>query len=127
MKKYKCNADCPDVDHGKCCRPENCIKKLKSGVEIIATERNRQIEELGYDYTNDALYADEQLAKAAVVYAMTIETRELWWGNQWFSLINRFWPWNLKYWKPTPEDRIKELSKAGALIASQIDYLQNKN
>lgn len=41
------------------------------------------------------------------------------------SLNLAIWPWDDKYWKPTPEDRIKELSKAGALIAAQIDYLQN--
>ncbi len=29
-------------------------------------------------------------------------------------------------YKPTPEERIKELTKAGALIAAQIDYELNK-
>ncbi len=28
MKKYKCNADCPDIEYGVCCHPEHCIKKL---------------------------------------------------------------------------------------------------
>ena len=34
------------------------------------------------------------------------------------------WPWNLIWWKPTPNDRIRELVKAGALIAAEIDRLQ---
>ena len=37
------------------------------------------------------------------------------------------WPWNGSYWKPTPDDRIKELTKAGALIAAEIDRLLNEN
>ena len=33
------------------------------------------------------------------------------------------WPWNVVWWKPTPDDRIRELAKAGALIAAEIDRL----
>ena len=33
------------------------------------------------------------------------------------------WPWALSQWKPTPDDRIRELTKAGALIAAEIDRL----
>lgn len=87
-----------------------------TGVDLIAIERKRQIEELGYDYTNDALYADNQLADAAICYAVDPDHRD----TEPFP-----WPWDEKYWKPTPEDRVKELSKAGALIAAQIDYIQN--
>jgi len=98
----------------------------KTGVELIAIERKRQIEELGYDYAHDHLYADEQLAKAGAVYALPNKLRELWWGNDWASITRRFWPWDWKYWKPTPDDRIKELAKAGALIAAQIDWINNE-
>jgi len=102
---------------------------MKPGTELIAIERKRQIEELGFDYSNDDLYADEQLAKASAIYALPKKYR----GEdldpsddiEYDSLINVIWPWNRSYWKPTPEDRIKELVKAGALIAAQIDYLQN--
>lgn len=105
---------------------------METGVEIIAKERKRQIEELGFDYTNDSLYADQQLARAGAWYAMTklnrgefkktneITEEELGIKSQ------EIWPWDRKYWKPTPEDRIKELAKAGALIAAQIDYELNK-
>lgn len=33
------------------------------------------------------------------------------------------WPWDEMLWKPTPDDRIRELAKAGALIATEIDRL----
>lgn len=32
------------------------------------------------------------------------------------------WPWDLKrHWKPTPGDPVRQLVKAGALIAAEID------
>lgn len=33
------------------------------------------------------------------------------------------WPWEHRWYKPTPEDRVRELTKAGALIAAAIDDL----
>jgi len=37
------------------------------------------------------------------------------------------WPWEKSWWKPTPNDRVKELVKAGALIAAEIDRLLEQN
>lgn len=34
------------------------------------------------------------------------------------------WPFELKWLKRTPKNRIRELQKAGALIAAEIDRLQ---
>jgi hypothetical protein len=34
------------------------------------------------------------------------------------------WPFFTRPWKPTPDNRIRELEKAGALIAAEIDRLQ---
>jgi hypothetical protein len=34
-----------------------------------------------------------------------------------------FWPWNFKWWKPHPDNRIRDFEKAGALIAAEIDRL----
>ena len=34
------------------------------------------------------------------------------------------WPWDESWFKPTPDDRIRELVKAGALILAEIDRLQ---
>jgi len=81
---------------------------------------------LGFDYTNDALYDNEQLARAGAVYALPDKKRKIYIDGSFINFIGIYWPWNLKYWKPTPDDRIKELAKAGALIAAQIDYYQNQ-
>lgn len=83
----------------------------ETGIGIIARERERQIEKEGYTEKHDNKYKDEELAAAAAAY-LTGEVR--------------FWPFELKFWKPTPNDRIRELAKAGALIAAQIDILQKQ-
>ncbi len=99
---------------------------MSKGVELIAIERKRQIEELGYDYDNDSLYGKNQLADAGICYAMQQSDRDLE-NEEGVALNVAIWPWDKKYWKPTPEDRVRELTKAGALIASQIDYELNKS
>jgi hypothetical protein len=35
------------------------------------------------------------------------------------------WPWDAEWWKPSP-DSVRNLVKAGALIAAEIDRLQRK-
>lgn len=100
-----------------------------TGIELIAKERERQIKELGYDVKNDDLYSKNELANAAVCYAVKGEMREI--ANEDGESVDEIlWPWTETTFNPTPEDRIKELTKAGALIAAQIDreiYDRNKD
>jgi hypothetical protein len=101
---------------------------METGIELIAKERQRQIDELGYTVEGDAKEYNEengiseQLAEAAACYATPSYQREL---NNDFVGCPIKWPWMEQYWKPTPENRIKELIKAGALIAAEIDRLQH--
>jgi len=96
----------------------------KSGIEIIAEERQRHFTVEGWTLENDLIYVNGQLSDAAVCYAMNAEDRELVIDMFYTKLKWKFWPFNSKYWKPTPNDRIRELAKAGALIAAEIDRLQ---
>lgn len=97
------------------------------GIEFIARERRRQIEEEGYSTGRDSKYTGNQLAYAAICYILPDEARHLKFNEDGLkTLIQILWPWGSKWWKPTPEDRIKELSKAGALIAAEIDRLNNQ-
>lgn len=86
-----------------------------TGIDIIAEERKRQIEEEGWTTEHDAEHTNEALAKAAVCYALPQFER---WG-----IRKALWPFEEKWWKPSPDDRVKELAKAGALIAAEIDRL----
>ena len=92
---------------------------MKTGIEIITEERQRQIDVEGWDKDHDVLANnDEQLAEAAALYALP-EIRRTYEYD-----VNNLWPWDKKWWKPTPDDRVRELAKAGALIAAEIDRLQ---
>jgi hypothetical protein len=102
---------------------------MKTGIELIADERKRQIKVEGWSAEHDSEHKKDELAMAAVSYAMPKDVRE--------AMIRVFtspivdapptWPWNVEWWKPTPDNRIKELVKAGALIAAEIDRLQRKS
>lgn len=84
-----------------------------TGAALITAERRRQITAEGWMPEHDAEHADDELARAAACYAMPDRYREL-----------RLWPWRPGWWKPSPDDRVRELVKAGALIAAEIDRLR---
>lgn len=91
-----------------------------NGAELIAQERARQIQEEGYDAAHDAGQG-HALARAGVAYAIAgtghvvdvDDDVEAW---QW-------WPWSLDAWKPS-YDMVRNLVRAGALIAAAIDAHQ---
>lgn len=100
---------------------------MKDGIELIADERKRQMDVEGYSADHDDKQTKGQIASAAACYAMLESDRNLQ-ANGWGSFLNVIWPrnWERKFWKPTPDNRIKELTKSGALIAAEIDRLQRK-
>lgn len=89
---------------------------MTQGVEIINKERERQMLEEGWSFDHDDEQENGEFADAAACYALT---------SLWRDSNNEpdVWPWDTKWWKPTPNDRIRELAKAGALIAAEIDRL----
>lgn len=99
------------------------------GVALIATERRRQVVEEGWDAEHDDDHADGSLALAAAAYAVPESRRVMEIHKHGMSLklhlVTLFWPrgWSARWWKPTPNERIRELVKAGALIAAEIDRL----
>lgn len=89
---------------------------MKTGIELIAEERKKQIDYYGFNALNDACYSDQELAKAALCYLMPNDLKV---PNEPLAI----WPWSKSHYKPSPNDRIRELQKAGALIAAEIDRL----
>lgn len=91
----------------------------KSGADLIAEERKRHEAVEGWASSHDDEHIFGEMAKAAACYAIPNDERR--------GLIHfrNIWPieWDPKYWKPSPDDRVKELIKAGALIAAEIDRL----
>ncbi len=89
---------------------------MKSGIELIAEERQRQLEVEEWTPEHDALHTDESLAVAASCYALPEQYDRA-------EYVDNLWMWAEGWWKPTPENRVRELVKAGALIAAEIDRL----
>jgi len=93
-----------------------------NGVERIAAERQRQIEEEGWTVAHDDDWENDELALAAACYAIPKRRRKR--KDDWNVSMRRYlWPWDERWWSPTPNNRIRELEKAGALIAAEIDRL----
>lgn len=91
-----------------------------TGIDFIAAERQRQID-IGHTAGADDMQGD-RLVLAAVCYAMPDKIRS---ARIWdTSVFSRIWPWRYGSWKPSTDNRVMELAKAGALIAAEIDRLQ---
>lgn len=133
------------------------INKMKSGVELIAEERQRQIEKEGWSGAHDNSHDLMQLTGAAgcylanainKFYSEDIKKHEKKARFQYHYepelnfLVNSGdrgdrtldkggwkdgWPWEEKWDKRKKHDKLKSLVIAGALIAAEIDRLQVKN
>lgn len=88
-----------------------------SGIELITAERQRQITEEGWTAEHDDEHRHAELLEAAHCYSHAARTGVLHPPNG--------WPWEPSWWKPT-DDPIRNLTKAGALIAAEIDRLQRQ-
>ncbi len=102
-----------------------------SGIEQIAAERLRQTQKLGWSPDHDDEH-DGDLAAAAVCYA-SVPYRHQRFSKARNTTPPAGWPWSDDDWKPGKQqddgiiptrERIRELVKAGALIAAEIDRLE---
>lgn len=99
-----------------------------SGSQMIDNERTRQITSEGWSAQHDDEHADAELVEAARAYMWAALCEVKFGANgQDFTLLPNDWPkeWAKEWWKPS-DDPIRNLVKAGALIAAEIDRLQRK-
>jgi hypothetical protein len=89
-----------------------------NGSERIAAERWRQRDEEGWTPEHDDSHTYAQMTRAAIWYAHEAVTQ-----MGWNLRPNGSWPWAQDWWKPSL-DPVRNLEKAGALIAAEIDRLQ---
>lgn len=111
---------------------------MKTGVELIADERKRQIEEEGWTPEHDDEHTANQLSMAGALYAAPEPLYAMRQYGAERIMFKDPWPWDKQWDKRqkksrcllvpahqlTKEERIRNLSKAGALIAAEIDRLQ---
>lgn len=94
-----------------------------SGAELIAAERLRQVLVEGWTPRNDDVYKNDELIEAAGCYLRyAAEARVSLPPHDRFDYRFPEWPWDVEWWKPSTD--IRNLTKAGALIAAEIDRLQ---
>jgi len=143
-----CFQDCPDIEQ---CKEKDVWKQVRplptvikmAGTELITKERQRQIKKEGYsaEHDDDRYHSHGELAMYACCLAtpdlIYIEKRRQ--GSVWFAdPYPEFW--DEKFDRRAKDgagiipnsdldlpERIRNLVKAGALIAAEIDRLQRLN
>lgn len=80
------------------------------GAAMIAAERRRQIATEGWTADHDRQHVSGELVQAALYYA-----------DPEAGVLD--WPWD-NWPKTKGEDRVRDLVKAGALIAAEVDRLR---
>ncbi len=104
----------------------------EDGVALIAKERKRQIKVERFIPERDGFWKRGELAILAALYAIPFINRVINIEGSNHSLTDYLWPGALdqKWWKPALgnsfDGRIRELEKAGALIAAEIDRLKRE-
>lgn len=92
---------------------ERYQKDTEEGTSIIRDERTRQVQKEKWTPEHDDHHTDGEMLAAAVAYIR--------YANG--SRKAPEWPWEAKWWKPS-NDPVRNLAKAGALIAAEIDRLK---
>lgn len=92
------------------------MSAMLTGAERIAAERQRQLDAEGWTPEHDDGHAPGDLLLAGICYALHARGRE--------QTAYDWWPWDDEWFKPG--DRVRDLEKAGALIAAEIDRLLRK-
>lgn len=106
------------MDHAK-------AEYLLKGINDVASERMRQIEEEGYGAASDDSFDGGRLAAAGACYgihaAWTLSEAS---KGQDLTGLPAWWPMDASGWKPT--DPRTNLVKAAALIIAEIDKFDRK-
>ena len=87
-------------------------------LSLVRDERIRQIQAEGYDSDHDKRYVRQEIARAAATYILPEKYRG--------KCVNDFpfmYPWNRDTWKPTPNNRLRELVKGLALAVAEVERL----
>jgi hypothetical protein len=93
--------------------------------KLTYDERQRQIKKEGYTLDHDDLHENGEIGIAALCYYQSISERDLPGGDINMGIEMPYdWPWDRSDWKPSPDNRLKELVKAGALYRAELERIQ---
>lgn len=99
---------------------------MKTGIHLISAERERQVSAEGWTPEHDDTHHTGELVNAAIAYADVAASQVVVGGSGETYGPHDDWPWSLDWWKPS-DDPLRNLVKAGALIAAEIDRLSRQN
>lgn len=99
-------------------------RKHRTASSLTYDERKRQIQKEGWTTEHDDMHQEGELCRAALCYAQSSVERDLPGGDiDLKTALPYNWPFESDSWKPSPEDRAKELIKSGALYRAEIERL----
>lgn len=152
QKRWRCPVGCGDWTENEVADENGFVSGCKEcgyaletwpvftgspGVELIAAERQRQVEEEGWSIQHDDEHQEGEMALAAACYAAPLAISKEQRSAYGVAFVDP-WPWDKKWDGRTErpinpnivglrlENRIRELVKAGALIAAEIDRLKRE-
>jgi len=107
---------------------------MKTGIELIADERHRQVNEEGWTPEHDDAHTDASMAMVAALYAAPVnlyERTKNWEGVEihtdpwpWKTIVDDMVPIKLNAWDNRRiHDEKRRLVIAGALIAAELDRI----
>jgi hypothetical protein len=85
-----------------------------AAVQVVA-ERERQISSEGWTPEHDEHHPEGDLARAGALYAVHATDSD----GKADGAPPAGWPWDAGWWKP--KDRLRDLVRAGALVAAEAD------
>lgn len=118
--KYAMGVEYHCADCGLLIQPTGATE---DGATMIAAERRRQVKTEGWTAEHDDDWEDGQLGRAAEAYRLAASGMLAGSTAKTWKVPPHIWPWAHCWWKPS-DDPIRNLVKAGALIAAEIDRLR---
>lgn len=87
-----------------------------AGLDLVAAERKRVIEQEGFDLAHDAQHGNGELVLAAAKYALHDLPPHF---REDFEVDSVTWPWDWSWWKP--KWRLHNLVRAAQLLVAEIE------
>lgn len=94
---------------------------MKRAFDAFTAERLRQVKSKGFSGNHDDKYTQGELAKAAACYAMGTDKIGISVGHSFWTRI--LWPWGSAWWKPSKDNRKRDIEKAVALLCAEWERL----
>lgn len=92
------------------------VMRTKKAIDAMTIARARQVVNHGFNSTHDdKMNPSNQLSFAAASYAVSDRFKD--------GETPNLWPWDSAWWKPSKENRKRDIEKACALLLAEWERL----